>query len=58
VVSDCFREASSPSGDVSVNNETITEGEPDFSGSHKQSEIKTFKYFPDVENFINTDDDY
>jgi hypothetical protein len=37
-VSDCFRKSSLLSGDVSVNNKTITEGEPAFFEWLKQSE--------------------
>jgi hypothetical protein len=43
------------SGDVSVNNETATEGEHAFSEWLKQSEIKTFEHVPNIEDFINTD---
>jgi hypothetical protein len=56
-VSNCFRKASLLSGNVSVNNETVTEGEPAFSGWLIQSEIKTFEHVPDIEDFVNADDD-
>jgi hypothetical protein len=45
------------SGDVSVNNETVAEGEPVSSEWLKQSEIKTFEYVPDIKDFVNADDD-
>jgi hypothetical protein len=56
-VSHCFRKASLLSGYVSVNNKKVTEGEPAFSEWLKQSEIKTFEHVPDIEDFVNADDD-
>jgi hypothetical protein len=53
-----FRKAGLLSGNVSVNNETIAEGEPAFSEWLKQSEIKTFEHVPDIEDFVNTDDGF
>lgn len=44
-VSDCFRKAGFLS-DVSVNNETIAEGEPAFSEWLKKSEMKTLERVP------------
>jgi hypothetical protein len=55
--SNCFREAGLLSGNVSVNNETVTEGVPAFSEWLKQSEIKTFEHVPDIEDFVFADDD-
>jgi hypothetical protein len=43
--------------DVSVNFETVTQGDPAFSLWLKQSEIKTFEHVLDIEDFVNADDD-
>jgi hypothetical protein len=56
-VSNCFRKAGLLSEDVSVNNETVAEGEPAFSEWLKQSEVKTFEHVPNIEDFVNADDD-
>jgi hypothetical protein len=43
--------------DVSVNKETIAEGDPAFSEWLKQSEIKTFEHVADTDDFVNAGDD-
>jgi hypothetical protein len=37
--------------------ETVAEGEPAFYEWLKHCEIKTFKHVPDIEDFVNADDD-
>lgn len=52
-----FQKSRFLSGNVSVNNKTVTESEHAFLEWLKHSEIKTFEHVSDIEDFVNIDDD-